>query len=581
VEANAASGETSAQASATARRRPQDWLSIGLAALIVALGLWLRLSGLGWSLPDRRHPLATYHPDELINLNAALSADIPHGKFDIGFYNYGAFYFYLVSLAQTVGRGYGLIPATPPWPADRPPLSPVEEMARAAPEQAGLFLAGRLVTALLGTATIAVVFAFGNRLFGKQTGLLAAFLYAIAPLAVLHAHFLTVDVPATFFVALALLWAARLLKSPAWKDCALAGVWAGLAAATKYNAGLVLVAPVAALFLNRTPGDRAPRRAAPLAVLIAIAAVTFLIACPGPWLNWDAFWNGTYPGSGVRYELFEHARTGHGYLFVSTGPGWLYPLRVSLPYSLGLPLLLLALGGFVLACLRRTPQDRVLLSFLLLYYLLTSLSAVRFARYMLPLFPVLCVLAARLAMQPSERRPIVAAWRAVGAVVACLTLGWTLILLQPLTGRDPRDKIADDLEKTAPNGASVAFATTPWYYSPPLSPLFGAAAPAVRARAAQETTRYQLRIPAQEWDTGVLNPPPDYVILSTLETANPVARLRLPQPIRFMEQLDSGLYTRRSRVPDMVSAFVSFTGEGIPEDLLYTMPVLTLYAKRR
>jgi len=28
-----------------------------------------------------------------------------------------------------------------------------------------------------------------------------------------------------------------------------------------------------------------------------------------------------YPGSGVRYELFEHSRTGHGDLFINTGAG--------------------------------------------------------------------------------------------------------------------------------------------------------------------------------------------------------------------------------------------------------------------
>src|SRR5579859_5577130 len=88
-----------------------DWRRQWPVLVIVLIGLLLRLWGIGWSLPDARHPLATYHPDELVNLNAALQADIPHLKFDIGFYNYGAFYFYLVSFAQSLGRAYGMIPA--------------------------------------------------------------------------------------------------------------------------------------------------------------------------------------------------------------------------------------------------------------------------------------------------------------------------------------------------------------------------------------------------------------------------------------------------------------------------------------
>jgi 4-amino-4-deoxy-L-arabinose transferase-like glycosyltransferase len=299
-------------------RKKRIW---GTLALIVLLGLVLRLWGIGWSLPDARHPLATYHPDELVNLNAASNADIAQGKIDIQFYNYGAFYFYLVSFGHTFGRGWGLIPSTPPWPEDKPPLSDSEERARAAPERAALFLTGRLITALLGTATILVLFALGDRLFGWRTGLMSALLYALTPLAVVHAHFLTVDVPATLFVSLTLLWAARLLTRPTWRDYALAGVWAGLAAATKYNTGLVLIAPLVAHVLNRpraAGADRSPfslagrregdegrnlQRVLSVGVLLGSALLAFLIACPGPWLNPDYFWNGIpgYPGSGVRY----------------------------------------------------------------------------------------------------------------------------------------------------------------------------------------------------------------------------------------------------------------------------------------
>src|SRR5207244_2433275 len=128
-------------------------------------------------------------------------------------------------------------------------LTEVEQLRLHAPEQAALFLAGRLVTALLGVGTIPVVFVLGARLYCRRTGLLAALLYTIAPLAVLHAHFLTVDVPATFFVSLVLLWSARLLSAVRWRDVVIAGIWCGLAAATKYTAGLAIVAPVTAIGL--------------------------------------------------------------------------------------------------------------------------------------------------------------------------------------------------------------------------------------------------------------------------------------------------------------------------------------------
>jgi 4-amino-4-deoxy-L-arabinose transferase-like glycosyltransferase len=604
-----------------------------LLALITIFGLALRLWGIGWSLPDARHPLATYHPDELVNLNAALAADIPHGKFDIGFYNYGTFYFYLVSFAQTFGRGWGLIPSRPP---NVSPLS-----AQAAGEQAALFLTGRIVTMLLGTATILVIYALGNRLFGRKVGLSAALLYALAPLAVVHAHFLTVDVPATFFVALALLWSARLLTlqtsealtpgpSPTlrergeskfpfplgrglggrssqggmstWKDYTLAGVWVGLAAATKYTASMVLIAPVVAHFLNKVPNTCRKHRGAQLIVLLCATALAFLIACPGPWLNFDAFWNGleNYPGSGVYYELFVHSREGHGDLFTATGPGWWehfvtssgtvgsflshflpisgcwYHLVISLRYGLGVPLLLLGLAGFVLACVRRTKQDWILLSFFLLYYILTGFSAVRFARYMIPLFPVFCVWAARFVFAPFPQQAVRRLVTALGSVTVLITAFLSIVLARQMSLPDPRDRAADYLEKTAPNGASVAFAKIPWFTVPPLSPLFGALAAPTRAQAAAQTTRFQLRIPPHEWDTSVLTPPPDYVVLSNLDTMHAVSRLHEPAAVRFVQAIPAD-YRQWGAAPQTFGLYRN--SALIPEDLLYILPTVTVYQK--
>lgn len=599
-------------------RRPAIWRIRGLVFAITAFGLALRLWGIGWSLPDARHPLATFHPDELVNLNAAAQADIAHGKFDIGFYNYGAFYFYLVSFAQTFGRGYHLIPQTPIQ--TNASLSETAALAQQAPEQAGLFLAGRLVTALLGTATIAVIFALGNRLYGKKVGVVSALLYAIAPLAVVHAHFLTVDVPATFFVALVLLWGARLLAGVTWKDAMLAGVWCGLAAATKYNTVLVIVAPLVALFLAfkssrvRTgeskvqPIESDPDNHIPASdvsrwpslqiwqqyllhagAVIAVTSIVFLIACPGPWLNWNAFWNGQYQGSGVRYELFEHARTGHGTLFDKTGPGWWYHLVVSLRYGLGLPLLALALAGVGFAIGQRKPADLVLLGFVIIFYLATGFSAVRFARYLIPIYPALCVLAAQLATHRfrADLRVLTVLYASCGIVVTFYTAVYTCCLVHAMSQPDPRDVAANYLEKNAPQGASIAFARIPWFFSPPLSPLWGALPSGVRARSADDTSRFVFRIPtkykdvsapdraAVEWDTALLNPLPDYVILSNFETNNDIGRLKMERPTQFVDSVQ-----RNFRPVVFSPAYVpgiSPATEPIPEDLLYILPVITVY----
>ena len=558
----------------------RDKQTLGLLVLTLLFGLMLRTAGLTWSLPDARHPLATYHPDELINLSATTAADIPHLQLDIKFYNYGTLYFYLVSFAQTLGRGWGLIPTTP---NGYDAFSP-----QAAPEQAALFLTGRIVTALLGTATIAVIYALGRRLYGRKAGLLASLLYAVTPIAVQHAHFLTVDVPATFFVALALLGAARLLTRQTWTDYVLAGVWVGLAAATKYNTALVLIAPLLAHRFNKNPNACQTHRAAHFFVMLAAAGFAFLVACPGPVINFDAFWNGTYPGSGVRYELFEHSRNGHGDLFTNTGLGWVYHLTTSLRYGMGTPLLLLSLAGIGHAAWKRRPEDVLLLSFVLLYYGLAGFSAVRFARYMIPLFPAFSVLAARFAIAPFPR-PIVGKIMAALAGVAILcAFGSSATLALQMLDADPRDEVAEYLKICAPAGATVAFAKIPWFYSPPLSALFGAPAAPLRAKAAEMTTRYHLIMPKSEWDLRVLSPTPDYLILSDLESGNAVYRLHEPAAAQFMRAVRAAplaevnwhwRLTGGSMDAQFPHYFFGSEPWNAPEDMRYADPVITLYEK--
>lgn len=547
----------------------RDKQALGLLLLVVALGMGLRFRGLTWSLPDARHPLATYHPDERVNLNAALQADIAHGQFDIKFYNYGTFYFYLVDLAHIVGKGYGFIPGPAPASESRPPT-----LADEAEINARLFLVGRLISALLGTATLPVLYALGRRMFGRKAGLMAALLYGVAPLAVLHAHFLTVDVTATFFVTLTLLWSARLLASPTWSNYVLTAVWAGLAAATKYNAGLVLIAPIAAHFLNKNPDARTTQRMGQFVVLIAVTLLTFLIACPGPWLNFDAFWNGIqgYPGSGLRYELLEHSRSGHGYLFTDTGNGWWYHLVVSLPFGLGPALLIAALLGLISTFRQRTSSDWLLLAFFLVYFGISGFSNVRFARYMLPLFPVFCLWAARFL---TTLRLPAKADMTVWLIVPPLTLYGSYYLVTCMTMPDPRDVTADYLEQHAPQGARIAFATVPWFYSPPLSPRFGELAASRRALAAQEVTRFKLVIPREEWDRSVLTPAPDFVVLSDIETMHPYSRLHLDAPTVFITTIPC--QNMRLFAPPTTRDPL-YHNAIIPDDIMYVRPTITLYS---
>lgn len=503
------------------RRRWHGW---ALCCLVVG-ALALRLWGIGWGLPGPTR-LCSYHPDEGVNL---VNAVLEHGRnprphLDLGFYNYGSLYFYLWQAGVAVNQTYGLVALPPTAPNAAPATDSFGAMT----------LVGRLLSALLGAGTVWAVFALGRRLFGAATGFGAAALYAVMPAAVVHGHFATVDVPATFFVALALVAGSRLLTRPDARTCVAAGVLSGLAAATKYNAALVALAPLAAVFLSRKPASGVPWRA--LWIVVASAVGGFLVGCPGILMNWPGF------ARDFAFELHKSGQ-GMGLLFADTGSGYVYHVVRSLRYGLGEPLLAAAVAAVVWACWRRSRQDAYLAAFALPYYVLIGYAQVRFLRYTIPLLPVLAVWTSRLTVDAvAATRPIARLAALLGAAGIAFALYVSVAHDRMMAGVDARDLAADYVGERLAPGQTVAFATIPWFYSPPLDPQFTAPIPGeARRRLLLSADPERLRLPAEgrEWDPAVLEaPPPQFVVLSADEMHDPV-RLRQADALAFLAQVRS------------------------------------------
>jgi 4-amino-4-deoxy-L-arabinose transferase-like glycosyltransferase len=245
------------------------------------------------------------------------------------------------------------------------------------------YLWGRALTATLGVATVMLVYNIGLR-WGGRHALLAAGLLAVMPVHVRYSHYVLTDVPVTFFVTLTMLLSLVAHEKNRLGAFALAGAAAGLAAATKYNGGLALIMPLIACWM--TVPARPSRLACSLAALGACAA-TFLLAAPYTLLDLPAFLNafarlsGEYrtPGPGgevIAITYLKHVRN-----------------------AMGVPALLLALGGLVLGIVRlaRGPgrvRWALAVAFPLLHFAMIAQQQIVFGRYLLPLVPQLCLLAA-------------------------------------------------------------------------------------------------------------------------------------------------------------------------------------------
>ena len=244
------------------------------------------------------------------------------------------------------------------------------------------YLWGRAVTAALGTATVALVFFIGMR-WGTRHALLAAALLAVMPMHVRESHYVLTDVPTTFFVTLTLLMALRAHEHPRAMTFLLAGAAAGLATATKYTGGLALMLPLVAVWM--TPATR-PSRLVGAAAAIVGAVGTYLIAAPYTILDLPAFLNG--------YAHLMGSYTGKP---PGEAPGITYLKH--LRNAFWWPGFLAILGGAVFALVRaiRGPgrvRWTLVLAFPVIFFFLLSRQKLVFGRYLLPLVPFACLLAA-------------------------------------------------------------------------------------------------------------------------------------------------------------------------------------------
>jgi len=131
------------------------------------------------------------------------------------------------------------------------------------------------------------VYRAGRDYAGVPVGLGAALLLVTAPLHNESSHFMTTDVPAAMWLSAALALSIAGARAADTRYLAAAGFVAGLAAGTKYTAGIALFVPMV-VAMSKPFGSAAQR----LLVVLAAATAGFLIACPFAVLGFSEFWEG-------------------------------------------------------------------------------------------------------------------------------------------------------------------------------------------------------------------------------------------------------------------------------------------------
>ena len=380
---------------AESSRKLANWPGFLLLGLLLA-ALGLRLWGIWFGLPF------VFHNDEGFEIVRALQ--LGTGEFDFTRVTKGG-YFYLLFVE------YGLLFLVLF-------LTGVVDSAAEFGEYyikdpSAFYLIGRATTAVIGTATVYLVYRLGKLAYSSAAGLIGA---AFLTFNILHAylsHLTTVDVPMTFLSLAAIYFAVRMTTEQGTsRDYWWAALMAAFATATKAPAILVLVPLlVAHVYYVRNHGGAFGQYF--LSKHLWQAAVIFLgvyaVMTPGIIVYFDHVVLsalGKFSGAGVidmaadleEEGLDERSMRANTSLFV-----YYFDVIVD---SMTWPVFLLCTGGLLYAAWKRRPADIMLVVFAVVVYVVMSSATDEhqfFPRYILPALPVMALLGGRLVADVQER----------------------------------------------------------------------------------------------------------------------------------------------------------------------------------
>lgn len=379
-------------------------------ALILVGAAALRLYGLNWDdghwlHPDERQIYFTVMrldwPQSLAQALSPSSALNPH------FFAYGSLPFYLLKLVATLLQ--------PLWPALR--------------DSDNLHLVGRPLAVLFDLGTLYLTYRLALLLWQKARepeeephghpsprpassshgfshrgtfpALLATALAGLAVLSVQLAHFYTADTMLTFFIMLVLYLGAGMARDSGRGRPVALGIALGLALATKVSAAPLLFVLFVVFYTQshstkvQSPISHALTAVRNMILPLAAATAIFFLTQPYALIDWQTFLDHTIRESAIARGALDVPYT---IQYAGTLP-FLYPVWQTAFWGFSLPLGLVAwaaLAASLIRWLRRGAwTDALLLAWAGPYLVITGLLYTKYMRYMLPLAPVLCILAAR------------------------------------------------------------------------------------------------------------------------------------------------------------------------------------------
>ncbi len=504
-------------------------IPLAIFVSIIFLAAFLRLYGILW---DQGYHL---HPDERQIIMVADRLHLPQtdaerqtlftpkSPLNPNFFAYGSFPIYLLKYASS---WVGL---------DR---------------YDGMLFVGRLLSALFDVGTVMVVYLIAKNLISKSDfgfralPLLASFFYAISVLPIQSSHFFISDIPLTFLTTFTIYLLIRIgEKEWNWYPVVI-GIATGLAIATKITAVLLFIPIGIALLFHIMRYRNWKMTLSALFFIIVFGALFFALTMPYALIDFLLFKTQMAEQTRMRVDPYIFPFT---LQYVGSTPYW-YFIKNLLLWGMGLPLGIASLLGFVVCALVWTKtcvgfarkgfkfqflinnsfgSATILLSFATVYFLFMGNSAVKFMRYLLPIYPMLAIFAAYVLvgvlalftrkMQKVKLKKIHSLFSPLYFLFLLSFLLWPLAFLSIYTHPHTRIEADQWIHENIPSGSTLAIEH--WDDRLPLS--------LSEQYKFVEMTLYDIPDDDRKWDTLTKRlAQADYLIIASNRLWVPLVKLR-------------------------------------------------------
>ncbi len=274
----------------------------------------------------------------------------------------------------------------------------------------GINILGRDLSVLFELCSMLLIFNISKLVASKKIGLLAMFFYAVSTFPIQNSHFYTVDAQLCFFILLTLYFILKYYEHPSLKFSVLLGLSFGLSLVTK-DTGLILLSTIILTYLlsllllkshlnkNHFWKTYISKNAkliifSPIFFIVTVLLIIVLFE-PYALIDFSSFWLQTQQQSQMTHNAFIFPYT---LQYVGIIP-YYYELKNIFLWGQGPMLAIICYIGTGYAFVKaiRNLNEKhwrnilVLFLFFIPYFLIVGNFSVAFMRYMLPLYPLLCI----------------------------------------------------------------------------------------------------------------------------------------------------------------------------------------------